>query len=210
MRERLNQQSRSRFRPLAGSMHSPNRLLPWLCVAWPIGLGLTVGCNSSVVVDPTALVRFSQTMDSMASSWATAAFGYVGILATASHLKQHRGAGLGPTASITWSVLSLCSYTFHLLLLRWPWMSGVVEPGSRLTQWSGALSATHWGVPWSAFVELLCISILLVHARAGLVSVAAGFSARLRERAAMLSMWVCSGLCFQASWIVIALATGRR
>lgn len=207
MRERLNQQPRE-FRPLAGSMHSRTRSLAWTCVAWPLGLGLTIGWNSCVLVDPLALVRFSQTMDSVGCSWLTAAFGYAGLLATASNLKQHRGDGLGPTASIAWSVLALCSYTFHLLLLRWPWMSGAAEPGSRLTQWSGILSATHWGVPWSAFVELLCIVILLVHARVGLL--ASGFDARSRERVASLSLWVCSGLCLQASWIVIALATGRR
>lgn len=108
-----------------------NGLTAWLCVAWPLGLGFTIFWNSSVLFDATALVRISLLMDAVVASWLTATVGYAGLLATASNLKQHRGASLGPTASIAWSVLAVCCYTLHLFLLRWPWMGGAIEPGSR-------------------------------------------------------------------------------
>jgi len=187
-----------------------NGLMAWLCIAWPLGLGLTIFWNSSVLFDAAALMRLSLLMDAVVAAWLTATVGYAGLLATASNLKQHRGASLGPTASIAWSVLAVCCYALHLFLLRWPWMGGAIEPGSRLTQWSGVLSATNWGAPCSAFLELLCIAVLLTHARSGLLALVSGFSICVRKRVASTSLWLCIGLCLQASAIVIVLATGRR
>ncbi|HMA95290.1 MAG TPA: hypothetical protein VKP30_21520 [Polyangiaceae bacterium] len=183
------------------------RIMAWLCVTWPLGLGLTILWNSSVLFDAVALVRLSNVLDTTAASWLTAAVGYAGLLATASCTKPLR---LGPTATTAWSVLAVCFYTLHLFLLRWPWMAGALEPGSRLAQWSGVLSATNWGAPWSAFLELLCIAVLITHARSGVLALASGFSLEIRERVARSSFGVCAWLCLQASSVVIVLATGRR
>lgn len=183
----------------------------FLSLAWAFALLLSVLLNASLLLDVSAFVRFATAFDTLGAAWSTALFGYAGLFAIASRPEVRQTRPSHVTETSGWALLSLMGYTTHLFLLRWPWLSGTAEVGSRLTLWSQALSTTVEGVPWRAFTELLCIAVLLVHACVGALSATAWRRyGDLPARAKAVLLTVALLTYALASSVVVALATGRR
>lgn len=181
------------------------------CWSFAFGFLCCVSLNASVILDVSAFARFAAAFDTLGAAWATAACGYVGIVLIATQPGARRPRPRNVTETATWAVLSLACYTTHLFLLRWPWLSGTAEVGSRLTRWSELLSTTIAGIPWFAFVELLCIAVLLVHACVGALSATAWQRYGNLSRPGRLILLGFAVLTYiVASNVVVALATGRR
>lgn len=182
-----------------------------LCLSWAFGLVLAVLLNATLLVDTSAFVRFATIWDPLGGAWASAAFGYVGIIAIAAKPDASRPRRGNATETTGWAILSLLGYTTHLFLMRWPWLSGTAEVGSRLNEWSATLSSTVEGIPWRAFAELLCLAVLVVHAFVGALSATGWQRFENLSRLGRLAYFSLALLIYAlASCVVVALATGRR
>lgn len=182
-----------------------------LCLSWAFGLVLTVLLNATLLVDVSAFVRFAAVWDTLGAAWTSTAFGYLGILAIALKPGVSRPRNRNVAETTSWAILSLVCYTTHLFLMRWPWLSGSAEVGSRLTHWSASLSSTVHGIPWRAFAELLCLAVLVVHGGVGALSATAWQRFERLSRRGQVAWFTLALLTYVlASSVVVALATGRR
>jgi hypothetical protein len=183
-----------------------------LSTAWVIGLVLSSSllCGS-LLADTTAFVRVAALFDHQALVWLEAIFGYLCMVSVSLNLRQQHMNGGSATSSLLLSVLAFTSYSYHLFLLRWPWLTGEAEVHSRYAVWSAVLSSTWRGVPALAFGELLGIAVLLTHGFVGL-SVTSPWQrlgrAIPRLRLALGAVGLVTYLL--ASAVIITLATGRR
>lgn len=182
-----------------------------LCLSWAFALVLAVLLNATLLVDMSAFVRFAAAWDTIGAAWTSAGFGYLGIIAIALKPGVSRPRNGNVVETTSWASLSLACYTTHLFLMRWPWLSGTAEVGSRLTHWSASLSSTVKGIPWQAFTELLCLAVLVVHGGVGALSATAWQRFEHLSRRGRVAWFTLALLTYVlASSVVIALATGRR
>ncbi|MGC4065640.1 MAG: hypothetical protein QM784_13535 [Polyangiaceae bacterium] len=130
-----------------------------LAVLWAIGLGFGSLCHVLALLDAAAAERLSFVLDTPGIAWMTAVAGFVLIAATVrATLVQGR-----PGISRILVLLTLLAWTFHELVLRFPWLVREVEPGSRATVEAAILSRTFDGIPLLAFLVLLADAVLWTH-----------------------------------------------
>jgi len=199
---------------LPSSQNASTRLRSFsvaLSKAWAPSLVLWILISSSPLADPSAFARVSWVLDRPSLAWFELGFGYLCIAAVSLNLRQRFEGTRLATPSIVLSVMAFSCFSYHLLLLRWPWLTGSTPPGTRYTVWSEVLSSTWQGVPVLAFGEMLTALVLVTH---GLLVASATAP---WERLGRATSWghvtrFVVGLvaCVLACALVVALATGRR
>ncbi len=165
--------------------------------------------QACLLVDAGAFNATVAYFDHPAAAWLTAMVGYAGILSVSIELAA--APSMSRTTSSALSVAAFVGYSWHLLLLRWPWLIASATADSRLSVWAAALSSTRWGMPLPAFAELLGLATILTHALAGLF-VHVRWQPRLARSRWMrtCAIALATGAYLAVSSALIVLATGRR
>jgi hypothetical protein len=182
-----------------------------VATVWAFGLVLWVVLHATLLVDVMTFTRVAALFDRPGLAWLEAALGYLCVIVVASKILDSGVASAQKSVESLLSLLAFAGYTYHLFLLRWPWLVGVADAHCRLTLWGAVLSTTHHGMPLLAFGELLSLALVLTHAYVGLSGTARwqGFMAKPgRGRIIVVGVGLIGYLL--ASAVVIALATGRR
>jgi hypothetical protein len=178
-------------------------------IIWAIGLALGSVANAVVFVDDSALARWSTVFDGPSVSWVSAIAGYT-LIGSSTRLSPSSVSSrrLRPV-----SVLALVAWTYHLLLLRWPWLIATVSPSTRLSVYSGTLSQSLSSVPVYAFGELLASAVLLTHATLYLLAAAHRKGWFPRDNCPSVARFclvsIAVALYFLSAAFTIDLATGR-
>lgn len=135
---------------------------------WATGLVIGTLGDSLICVDVDAFERWSRAFDGQWVSWLGAILGYAMIANAA----QRTSAEPRARAFAWLGILALLGWTYHLLVLRWPWLTGSVTEGMRLEVYAGALSQGWQGMPLVAFLELVATGLIVTQAALSLLQVA--------------------------------------
>jgi hypothetical protein len=196
-------------RPL--DLPTPRTTTPGLLAAviWATGLAVGILGNACVLLDPTAYERWSRAFDGLGCSWACAIAGYALIVCLPRSVSPH-GSAIRAGAL---SLLALFGWTYHLLLVRWSFLTAAVPPSSRLSVYAGALSRSWESLPVFAFGELLGSALLITHATLYLLEAARQRGWLLDEgspsRAQVVIVAMALAVYFLSATVTIQLATGR-
>lgn len=178
-------------------------------VLWAVGLVVSSLGNALICVDHTALERWSRLFDGPFMAWVTAILGYC-MIANVARLMR---AAKTTIPSSFLSAFALFGWTYHLLLLRWPWLSGQVRPGMRLSIDAGTLSSTWHGMPLVAFLELAAFGLIVTQAVMGLLETARhrGLIPQAEVPSRLRTLGIASGLALFAlqAFVVVGLSQGR-
>jgi hypothetical protein len=179
-----------------------------LAVIWALGLSLGTMGHALVFFDTAAAERLSATLDGPGFAWTTAVVGFVLIASTTGTELLWRK----PKSSLALVLLTLIAWTFHELVLRFPWLVREADPGMRATVASAILSRTFDGVPLLAFLMLIADALLFTHATLAVLRAAEarGFlpeSIPSRGRRTLGSVAV--ALYLVGATTTVGLATGR-
>lgn len=167
-----------------------------------------------LLLDTAAYMAVSAWFDHPGAAWGGAVFGYfcIGALSRGRGVAAEvREVGVLGRLQPALPLLAFASYTYHLFVLRWPWLTGAATADCRLSLWGASLSSTWQGLPLLAFGELLGLALIFLQAYLGVESALTDreglrFTSRWRG-ASMTVAFIAYGL---ASSTVILLATGRR
>lgn len=186
------------------------------CVVWVAGLIVASLGNSLVCLDRAALERWSRLFDAPFMAWAAAVSGYYMITNVAQLLRAAQLMRAAPTTPIPnelLSTLALFGWTYHLLLMRWPWLSGQAMPGMRLSIDTGTLSSTWYGMPMAAFLELSAFGLIVTQALMGLIETARrrGLIPQADVPSPLRTLGTTSalGLFALQAYLVVGLSQGR-
>jgi hypothetical protein len=178
-------------------------------VLWAAGLGLGSLGNTLLLLDVSAAERFSALLDGCVVSWMAAAFGYLCLIVSAQTTLWERSRA----ASRSLHLLALFSWSYHLLLLRWPWLTRQTMPGSRLDGYSGSLSRSWETLPVYAFGELLALALLFTHASLSLIAQARRRGLFPESTPSDFGPRVISLVAFAlfslSAWVTVSLTIGR-
>jgi hypothetical protein len=139
-----------------------------LAVLWALGLGFGSLGHALIFVDAAASARLFSCLDAPVLAWMTTLAGFGLIASTTSAPLVPRRPGLSRALVL----LTLLAWTFHELVLRFPWLVRDVDPGSRATVEGALLSRTFEGIPLLAFLILLADAVLWTHAILGVLRAA--------------------------------------
>jgi len=182
---------------------------PGWAALWALGLVTGTLGNALGCIDASALARFSRHADGQLASWVVALFGYALIALAARTAFDRNVPGMGRLVNVA----ALSAWTYHLLLLRWPWLVGTATASDRLSVASAALSQGWEGIPIYAFLELLATALLYTHATVFLILSARGHGwlpeHAVKSRGSRVLIAAAMGLYCLDAYVTVSLAQGR-
>lgn len=174
-----------------------------------MGLALASLGNTLLLLDVSAAERLSMLVDGCVISWLSAVFGYLCLIVSTQTTLWERSRA----ASRGLHLLAMLAWSYHLLLLRWPWLTRQTLPGARLEEYSRSLSRSWESLPVHAFGELLALALLFTHAALYLVAQTRRRGLFAEFAAGNLGPRVVTVLAIAlfslSAWVTVSLAVGR-